>query len=72
MKISNPKAKYGDVVEVLNYRCKPSKWCQGECRGVAYKNGFGGGFSWHYDVYVRSGKGFYLYVGDERIKKTNR
>ena len=69
MKISNPKATYGDVVSVLNYRFNPARWVEGECRGVQYKNGSGGKFSWQYDVYVRSGKGYFLYVGDDGIMR---
>lgn len=67
--IPAPKVKYDDIVEVLNYRCNPPKWEEGECRGVQYKNGFGGGFSWQYDVYISRGKGFYIYVGDEGIRR---
>lgn len=69
MKISNPKAKYGDIVEVLNYRCKPYKWEEGEVRTVAYKNDFGSYFYWTYNVYIRRGKGLFLYVGDDKIRK---
>lgn len=69
MKIPNPKCKYGDTVQVLNYRYKPARWTAGECRSVSYKDGFGVGFSWFYEVYVEKVKGYFVYVGDEKIKK---
>lgn len=68
MNIPNPKAKYNERVMVLNYRYKPSKWEEGECRGVSYGSGFGENFSWAYDVYIYKGKGYYIYVGDKSIR----
>lgn len=68
MKIPNPKANYGDTVLVLNYRCNPPKWEQGELRTLAYKNGYGE-FYWHYDVFINRGKKFFLYVCDDKIKR---
>jgi hypothetical protein len=68
MKISDPKAKYGDKVNVLNYRFKPARWDEGECRAVQYKCGYEGErFSWQYDVYIPVGKGYFVYVGDDGI-----
>jgi len=67
--ISKPKAKYGDTVLVLNYRKTPKVWQEGEVRGVAYKSGFGERFSWVYDIYIDTGKGYFIYVGDEAIKE---
>lgn len=68
IKIPKPKAKYGDEVNVLNYRFRPARWDVGECRGVQYKCAFSRDkFSWQYDVYIRGGKGYYVYVGDNGI-----
>ena len=70
MKIPDPKAKYGDRVAVLNYRFKPPRWDEGECRAVQYKCSFSGEkFSWQYDVYIRIGKGYFVYVGDDGIRR---
>jgi hypothetical protein len=68
MNIPNPKATYGQKVKALNYRFKPSQWIEGECRGVQYMSGFGGKFYWQYDVYIRVGKGYFIYVGDTGIE----
>ncbi len=69
MTISDPKSKYGEKVFVLNYRYKPPRWVEGECRSVQYKCGFGKNFSWQYDVYVRIGKGYFVCVNDCGIKE---
>lgn len=69
MKIPNPKAKSGDKVMVLNYRCKPPKWDEGEYRGAQYQDGFSTKFYWQYDVYIGRGKGFFLHVGDDKIRQ---
>lgn len=70
MKIPEPKARYGDKVVVLNYRNKPPKWVDGECRRVSYEESFSSsGFSWTYNVYVRLGKGYFLAVDDKGLQK---
>ena len=71
MTISEPKAMYGDRVNVLNYRFKPARWDDGECRAVQYKCGFGGKFAWQYDVFIRVGKGYFVYVNDDGIRKVS-
>lgn len=68
MIIPDPKAKNGDRVVVLNYRCRPPEWEEGECRSVQYKSGFGK-FHWSYDVYINRGKGFSLHVDDDGIRR---
>lgn len=69
MKITDPKAKYGDKVMVLNYRKNPPKWEEGEVRTVSYKDNFGNGFTWSYDIFIDRGKKFFLYVGNSHIKR---
>lgn len=68
MKIPNPQALCGDKVQVLNYRCNPRQWVDGECRCAEYKN-TGNHWYWLYTVYIRKGKGYFLYVSCESIKK---
>lgn len=68
MKIPNPKANYEDRVWVLNYRCKPPKWEEGELREASY-SGSHGSWSWQYTVFINRGKKFFLYVGDSGINK---
>lgn len=69
MNIPDPKVKYGDRVLVQNYRCSPPRWEEGEARSIQYKCGFGGDFSWQYDVFIDRGKKFFLYVNDDGIEK---
>lgn len=68
MKIKDPMARYGDSVMVLNYRCKPARWDEGECASASYSDTHGV-WSWQYSVRINRGKIFFLYVGDNGIKR---
>lgn len=73
MKISNPKAKANDIVMALNYRFRPPKWEEAECGAAEYKlNDDGVTGRWFYTIYINRGKRFFIYVGDEGIRKVNQ
>ena len=75
--IPAPKAKFGELVWVLNYRIhrKDEKqiWETGKICGLRYENQFGGKFSWSYDVRLeriaKSGHSPTVYVDGKQIKK---
>ena len=73
MKIPDPKANYEENVEVLNYRKNPNCWESGFISGLAYKNKWGGSFSWSYDVTLyrrsKSDRPMFLYVSGKSIRK---
>lgn len=72
MRIPKPAAKYGDRVNVENYRFRPARWERGRVCGLRYANEFGPMFNWSYDVVLdRPGpRGpIRLYVGDRGISR---
>ncbi len=73
IEIPRPKAAYGEVVQVLNYRCRPAQWEEGVVWSLEYRAIHGPGFSWSYTVYTtrRAGGAFNpirLSVGDDGIR----
>ena len=79
MTIPLPKAVYGEIVNVLNYRCKPPRWEEGTVTMVQYVAQFSGEFSWSYQVaidrpvveraYRRStGGGYGVLVRDDAVE----
>lgn len=72
MKIPDPKAKYDDIVMVLNYRRRPAAWELGRVERVSYSCS-SGEWCWSYDVRLlrANSKGhqcLWLYVGDESVE----
>ena len=67
MEIPDPKANQGDIVEVLNYRCRPPKPDNGRVVAPSYKKR-SGDFYWAYEIGVNREKSAYrLYVTDKDI-----
>lgn len=75
IRIPAPKARPGQTVQVLNYRCRPPRWDQGEVldfAGVEYRVDRDLAGSWTYTVLVPSLSGkresYRLSVDDDGIR----